>query len=985
MSDKRAIHLVSYAQDPLETLLDLVFRRHAAELPDFSHITILLPHLGVAPRFHRLLIDRAAAAGHTALLPPSVLTLAVWVQQFARATNRVVGDNARELIMYDALRKFPGLTETFGTWPLIDSLFKLFDELTFEQFEFSEDPTVFRNSLTSGYGLRDDASTLVDDETTLVHALWIAWRRELADRHMFDSSWLTIHGMAQSLKQPSREKNLFVVGPIRGSRVECDWIDGLLDQDAITLILQGQAGGRGYHPDAPITRLLNRFGDNLPGVCSSEPYTAFLNSVYAELDTNIRQRAEDLAANVPMNLIKTRLTVHKAADLEDEARSIDVQVRRWIALGLRNIGIVTADRKLARRARALLERAEVHLRDAGGWALSTTSAATALARWLECLDHNFYHQIFLDVLKSPFLRLPRRQLNLRAAIDVLENEVFLRLNVSAGLKNYRREAAELGRTSPRYIGHEGLHDLLEILEWFEEAVRPIDGINDGKSHSSRTHLGALLASINRLGMPAEFAEDEAGEQLLGILDELRLATVHHPIDMRWNEFCQWLRRELERRNFRPHLSGAGVELMGITESRLYRFDAVFIAGCTNDHLPGPWNGSVFFNDRVRRTLGLPDREQRYSEQLHDFRRLLEAGKHIVVSFRDTDRGEPTQPSPWVERLDAFCRIAYGHELRDASLTTLAQSPETLLVDDRAQRPHPETNPAVRIPSQLIPSRISASAFQRLLDCPYQFYAIHCLGLVVHEQLSDDLEKSQFGERVHKILQAFHEGISKLPGPWRTPLKLENASNAEELLGRIAREVFSRDLTRNYSARAWLNRWLNIVPHYIEWELKHAQSWHHVSGEVVRERRLQAGPDSVTLSGRIDRLLRGPAGHVIVDFKTGMAPDKEVIASGEHAQLPFYASLFDEPIDEALFVHLYPTGIVDRHRLSGQQLEDLTIALRARLLGLINAMHHGVPLPAWGDIETCRRCPAEGLCRKSFWMEHGENKKAAFRPPTFGNT
>lgn len=980
LSDKRAIHLVSYAEDPLESLLDLLFRQHAAALPDLSHITVLLPHLGVAPRLRRLLIDRAAAAGHSALLPPSVLTLTMWAQQFARATDSVVSDNARELMMFDALREFPRVTEKLGTWPLIDSLFQLFDELTFERFEFQIDPAEFRNALASSYGLGAEAISLLDDEASLLHSLWVAWRRELADRKLLDSSWHTVHGLTLSLQVSSGERYLYLVGPIRGSRVECDWIKSVLDQNKLTLILQGQTGACGYHPDAPVTNILKSLSKDPPRRRSSEAYTAFLNSVFADQSTDMRQRAQNLAAIVSIDRISSRLTVHKAVDLEDEARSIDVQVRRWLAHGLDNIGIVTADRKLARRARALLERAGVRLRDAGGWALSTTSAATALARWLECIDQDFHHQVFLDVLKSPFLRPPNRKLNVRAVADVLERTVIVHRNVGAGLHNYRHEVARLSRTGAGQLRHEGLHELVETLEWLEEASRPFRDITNGQRNSARTYLNALTASMDSLGMRAEFSQDAAGEQLLGVLLELHAATAHHPINLNWNEFCQWLRRELERRNFRPDSSATGVELMGINESRLYRFDAVYIAGCTNDHLPGPRNGSVFFNDRVRRALGLPDREQWYSEQLHEFRRLLEAGRHIVVSYRDTDRGEPTQPSPWVERLDAFCRTAYGHELRDASLTALARAPETLLVDDRAPRPHPDVNPAVRLPKPLIPSRISASAFQRLMDCPYQFYVFHCLRLAAHEEFSDDLEKSQFGERVHRILQAFHEGIPKLPGPWRQPLTTERAPDAEEMLRRIAQEVFSRDLARTYGARAWLNRWVNIVPHYVRWEIDHAPLWQHVSGEVVRERRLPVGADSVLLTGRIDRLLRGPAGHVIVDFKTGAAADKGAISTGEQAQLPFYAALFDEPIDEALFLYLQPDGVSDRDRLSGQRLEDLTVALRARLLGLIDAMHQGTPFPAWGDAETCRRCPAEGLCRKSFWIKNGENKKAAFRPP-----
>src|SRR5690606_5726489 len=91
-----------------------------------------------------------------------------------------------------------------------------------------------------------------------------------------------------------------------------------------------------------------------------------------------------------------------ADDAEHEARAVDLQIRRWWLAGHRRIALVTEDRKLARRVRALLARAGLALNDTVGWALSTTSAAAALERWLEAVEESFRASPLLDVLKSPF-------------------------------------------------------------------------------------------------------------------------------------------------------------------------------------------------------------------------------------------------------------------------------------------------------------------------------------------------------------------------------------------------------------------------------------------------------------------------------------------------------------------------------------------------------------------------------------------------------
>ena len=64
--------------------------------------------------------------------------------------------------------------------------------------------------------------------------------------------------------------------------------------------------------------------------------------------------------------------------------------------------VVALDRLTARRVRALLERADVKVRDETGWKLSTTSAAAAVMRWFDLVIDDLYWRDLLDWLKSRF-------------------------------------------------------------------------------------------------------------------------------------------------------------------------------------------------------------------------------------------------------------------------------------------------------------------------------------------------------------------------------------------------------------------------------------------------------------------------------------------------------------------------------------------------------------------------------------------------------
>src|SRR5581483_10937438 len=177
-------------------------------------------------------------------------------------------------------------------------------------------------------------------------------------------------------------------------------------------------------------------------------------------------------------------------------------------------------------------------------------------------------------------------------------------------------------------------------------------------------------------------------------------------------------------------------------------------------------GSPFFNDGTRATLGLPTRDERLAAPLHDFRRLLQAAPRVLLTWRRLENGENVAPSPWVEHLVSFHRLAYGTVPGDAQLAELLAAGATALYRrDAAALPRPATMPAPRLPRARVPLTLHQSGHQRLLDCPYQFYAVDGLALRALDEVRDEMEKSDYGRAVHRILQAFHSGVPGLPGPW----------------------------------------------------------------------------------------------------------------------------------------------------------------------------------------------------------------------------
>ena len=966
MSADTAIHLVPYGDDPLHYLARLLLERHHDQLPDLSQQLVLFSHSGAVPRFRRILLKQAALGGHAALLPPYVGTSTTWALRYSSENQQPLTETAREIRLLDLLGEFPAWSRQYDAWPLVDSLLSLFDELTLQACRLPDAPSGFRLVISKNRALEMDETSPFVDEARLVHSLWVAWRAQLAKNHWQDPPLQITDGLRRSLDELPRDSHLYLAGFADFTRAEIEWIKTLQAQGRLTLVLQGH-GTEGR--DDRVARQWRELNITPEAPMLSDAYALFLDRAYAHNADSLPQRARDQRTATPASPALGRLIIHEAADAESEARAIDLQVRRWLLQGQRDIGIVTSDRKLARRVRALLERANVVLLDAGGWTLSTTSAATALARWLECLEQNFAHGPFLDLLKSPFLQLDLGRAEIDRLVPPFETYLVRGRNISAGLDSYLF-ALNSGRTELEAVtGSDSVDALKRLLGGVKAAAATLTELMHGPPKPALDLLSALCESLAKLGLSAGFEADDAGRELLAVVEEMRVAAAHGGLQLSWTEFHQWLKRKMEQRRFHPPMNGRGVELMGFAESRLYHFDGLIIAGCLREHLPGSVGAPPYFNDMIRAELGLPSLARRYASKFHDFRRLLEAAPRVVVTLRTEREGERLAPSPWVEQLRAFHELAYRRPLNDPELEGLVRQPETLITNRQAPLPSPLKPPAARLPAVLLPPVLSATDHQRLIDCPYQFFAACGLGLSPEKEVREEIDKSDFGKYVHRILEAFHTGAPGLPGPWRRPLDETTLAAAETMLEEISQAVFSVDLRRRFVARAWLYRWQKCIPAYLEWERKRSVRWKVQATELKKQREHCGEGVCVTIAGRIDRIDRCADGVGLIDYKTGAVPHLDLVIRSEKIQLPFYVLLLDEEnIAQSLFLSLQDGEVSEKVVLERGRVAQLRAMVRERLILLKKLLDEETPLPAWGDAETCRICDMEGLCRREMWVQ-----------------
>lgn len=885
-----------------------IVEAHRARLPDFSSITLLLPTLHAAPVLAR---ELAAASGVPALLAPRITTLPDWAAP-APGAAPALPDSRRELDLYGALREREWFHDA-DLWSIVGELRHLADELTRHRVSLPESADDLASKLETAY--RAKAGESLRFEARLVHE---AWRILSAGEGPLDAVslyQLRLGELAQSVTGPVVAAGFEALTP-----AEREFLERCAERVPV-LVLEAEAA------DEPLPRLLE---------------AAWPPRVAGETRPDLRSRAQAFAADIPQSPIHGRLALCGAGSLEEEARVAETQVRRWLLAGKQHIAVVAQDRLAARRLRALLERAQVLVEDETGWTLSTAAATTVVMRLLDCAAGDFYHQDFLDLLKSPLVFGDLDPDARKRAVYALE-QIIRSGNVIGGLLALRSAAQR----------HDLPAEARAVLDRLEGAAKRLAL----RSAPLGLWLDRLRESLEVLGAAQTLAADAAGRQLLDLLARLRREVGIDGPKMKLPEWRRWLDRRLEDETFRDREVTSPVVFTHLAAARLRSFNGAVLLGCDAAHFPGRGDAGLFFNQAVRRELGLPGREDELEQVRRDLMGLVARSGETLVTWQRQLRGEENLLSPLFELLDAFHRLAYGTTLLDSA--RLAALPHAELRPTQAEVPAaaPAPAPAPAAPA-LVPTVVSVSAWGSLVACPYQFFARHLLKLNELDEVREDVDKRDYGEILHGVLKKFHDAHPVFSGA-------DSATLAAELVAESERG-FAPYLEANYLAHAWLTRWKALIPAYVVWQReREAKGWRYAEGEAPRTAEL--GP--VTLRGRLDRVDRretaAGAEFAVLDYKTqsAQALGARVETPGEDAQLSSYA-LLQSAVSETAFLSLDK----DKPKPVAPKLDPAELAAleRERLIAVFSGVRTGAPLPAQGDDRTCAWCEMQGLCRRSYW-------------------
>ena len=623
--------------------------------------------------------------------------------------------------------------------------------------------------------------------------------------------------------------------------------------------------------------------------------------------------------------VSAHIALHAAQDAEDEAQCAAACVLAHVVAGRTPVALAANDRALTRRIGAHLASSGVAVRDENGWTLSTTRAASQLMAALKACAWNASADEVLDWLKHT----PLIESSILNALERALRKTAVASWTGAAARDWADKPALAACVALAQGWREGLRAPRALAQW----------------------LQALRALLMASGQWPLLEADAAGAR---VLTALRLQAGQEAELEDWSsagrrmslaEFTRWANEVLEAARFVPALDGDALVIVLPMPQLLARpFAALVLPGCDEKRLQPSPEPLGDWTQAQRQAWGLPTRESLEAAQRAAWQYALQTPAVDVLWRTGDEGGEPLLASALVLALHLDGTASKGADGRS----------------QRAVVAHPTVRP---LPdgSALPVVRLSSTAYSDLRHCPYRFFALRQLGLQEADELAAEVDKRDFGNWLHAVLQHFHEELLAHP--------TDDAATRVARMDSAAQAVTRQQGLGEGDFLPFAAGWPQVRDGYLRWLAQHEQAGGHFrQAEVQTTQPLGA----LQLVGTIDRIdavsSTGEPTPLVIDYKTenDTITRKRIGAGAEDTQLAFYAALLSHDTLRAAYVNVGERGETQMHE------QDEVVHLRDLL---VEGIQHdfariaaGAPMPALGEGAVCDYCAARGLCRKDFWND-----------------
>lgn len=309
---------------------------------------------------------------------------------------------------------------------------------------------------------------------------------------------------------------------------------------------------------------------------------------------------------------------------------------------------------------------------------------------------------------------------------------------------------------------------------------------------------------------------------------------------------------------------AGLQVMGMLESRAMDFDNLIIVGANDEYLPGKNRSDTFIPYDLRVAFHLPTPERQDSVYAYNFYRLFSHAQTVTfISDVSTDELHSAEVSRYVYQLNYQYNIPINEQTTATNVQLQIREPLEIIKDETVMA-------ALRAKMQT-QNGISPSAINDYIKCPLLFYLNYIQRLRVPDKLQEDIPANVFGTIVHDVIGNLYEKTLKDGGNITEDVlnNIENEIKTSQALEQSFRKHFLKagrritgqeqiymDVMRRYLLSIVETDRQYVPFKYIASEKKYNHTVKLKDGSVIK------------LNGTVDRIDMVDGKLRIVDYKTG---------------------------------------------------------------------------------------------------------------------
>jgi ATP-dependent helicase/nuclease subunit B len=347
---------------------------------------------------------------------------------------------------------------------------------------------------------------------------------------------------------------------------------------------------------------------------------------------------------------------------------------------------------------------------------------------------------------------------------------------------------------------------------------------------------------------------------------------------------------------------AGIQVLGIIESRGLSFEKLYVLGLSAGSLPGPVRPLPFLDVWERHRVQGATAESQFRFARQAFRHLLACAAHVTLIRPDEESAEPLAPSPFWTQTVAEDR----HDMIDlwnAPDAVWARAAWLQQAKKGLERPatFPPADPPVG--GHLLPKTVSVSYLSTAFVCPFRFYVETILNVFPLDEIVIGISPLDRGNRLHNVLALFtrrcrEEGLARKTD--RAAMEARLVACLDDALApssgsRKARHT-GKDALGEHGWTMERRRWMGgkgeppgLLRQWLDLELERLdEGWRWLCEESSFDGLTFSGwPFSI--SGRIDRIdYHKDKGFMLWDYKSGDHPtSRAVVEDLIDPQVPAY--------------------------------------------------------------------------------------------------